>query len=204
MRLILIDPRHVEFAVYDGLPHLMASPVYDPDSAMKALTWAYDEMEKRTAAFASSRVRNLASFNRKQRDSKLPEIVVVINELADLVYGAGPEIEGVIMRLAQKSGASGIYMMLAAQRPSPDVFTTMIKSNIPARAAFTLSSDVDSKNIIGSNDAMRLTGKGDMLFRNTGSHQPVRYQAPYVNEERISDFTEYMFSSLEPPEMMKF
>lgn len=204
LRLILIDPRHVEFAVYDGLPHLMASPVYDPDSAMKALTWAYDEMEKRTAAFASSRVRNLASFNRKQRDSKLPEIVVVINELADLVYGAGPEIEGVIMRLAQKSGASGIYMMLAAQRPSPDVFTTMIKSNIPARAAFTLSSDVDSKNIIGSNDAMRLTGKGDMLFRNTGSHQPVRYQAPYVNEERISDFTEYMFSSLEPPEMMKF
>ena len=204
LRLILIDPRHVEFAVYDGLPHLMASPVYEPDSAMKALTWAYEEMEKRTAAFASSRVRNLASFNRKQKDKKLPEIVIVINELADLVYGSGPEIEGVIMRLAQKSGASGIYMMLAAQRPSPDVFTTMIKSNIPARAAFTLSTDVDSKNIIGNNDALRLTGKGDMLFRNSGSQHPARYQAPYISEDKISDFTEYMFSSIEPPDMIKF
>ena len=108
------------------------------------------------------------------------------------------------MRLAQKSGASGIYMMLAAQRPSPDVFTTMIKSNIPARAAFTLQAEADSKNILGSADALRLTGKGDMLFRNTGSPQVSRYQAPYVGEANISDFTEYMFSSLEPPEMMKF
>ena len=95
-------------------------------------------------------------------------------------------------------------MMLAAQRPSPDVFTTMIKSNIPARAAFTLSSEADSKNIIGSNDALRLTGKGDMLFRNAGSQYPERYQAPYVSEEKISGFTEYMFSSLEPPDMIKF
>lgn len=204
LRLMLIDPRHVEFAVYDGLPHLIAPPVYDPDAAVKALTWAYDEMEKRTAAFASMRVRNLASFNRKQKGRRLPEIVIVINELADLVYASGPEIEGVIMRLAQKSGASGIYMMLAAQRPSPDVFTTMIKSNIPARAAFTLQAEADSKNIIGSSDAVRLSGKGDMLFRNTGSPQLLRYQAPYVGEANISDFTEYMFSSLEPPEMMKF
>ena len=204
LRLILIDPRHVEFAVYDGLPHLVAPPVYEPDPAMKALMWAYDEMEKRTAAFASSRVRNLAAFNRKQKDNPLPEIVIVINEMSDLVYGVGTEIEGVIMRLAQKSGAAGIYMMLAAQRPSPDVFTTMIKSNIPARAAFTLSSEADSKNIIGSNDALRLTGKGDMLFRNAGSQYPERYQAPYVSEEKISGFTEYMFSSLEPPDMIKF
>ena len=205
LRLILIDPRHIEFAVYDGLPHLIAPPVYEADSAVKALTWAYDEMEKRTAAFASARVRNLVSFNRKQKsENKLPEIVIVINELADLVYSAGPELEGIIMRLAQKSGASGIYMVLAAQRPSPDVFTTMIKSNIPARAAFTLSAEAESKNIIGSNDAMRLTGKGDMLFRNTGSQHTVRFQAPYINEDKISDFTEYMFASLEPPEMMKF
>lgn len=205
LRVILIDPRHVEFAVYDGLPHLIAPPVYEPDSAVKALTWAYDEMEKRTAAFASARVRNLASFNRKQKnESKLPEIVIVINELADLVYSSGPELEGIIMRLAQKSGASGIYMILAAQRPSPDVFTTMIKSNIPARAAFTLSAEAESKNIIGSNDAMTLTGKGDMLFRNTGSPNVIRFQTPYVNEDKISDFTEYMFASLEPPDMMKF
>ncbi len=205
LRMILIDPRHIEFAVYDGLPHLIAPPVYEPDSAVKALTWAFDEMEKRTAAFASARVRNLASFNRKQRDeNKLPEIVIVINELADLVYSAGPELEGIIMRLAQKSGASGIYMILAAQRPSPDVFTTMIKSNIPARAAFTLSAEAESKNIIGSNDAMTLTGKGDMLFRNTGSPHAIRFQTPYVNEDKISDFTEYMFASLEPPDMIRF
>ena len=205
LRVILIDPRHVEFAVYDGLPHLIAPPVYDPDSAVKALTWAYDEMEKRTAAFASARVRNLASFNRKQKnENKLPEIVIVINELADLVYTSGPELEGIIMRLAQKSGASGIYMILAAQRPSPDVFTTMIKSNIPARAAFTLSAEAESKNIIGNSDAMSLTGKGDMLFRNTGSPHAIRFQTPYINEDKISDFTEYMFASLEPPDMMKF
>ena len=205
LRLILIDPRHVEFAVYDGLPHLIAPPVFDSDSAVKALTWAYDEMEKRTAAFASARVRNLMSFNRKQKEeNRLPEIVIVINELADLIYSSDPGLEGIIMRLAQKSGASGIYMILAAQRPSPDVFTTMIKSNIPARAAFTLSAEAESKNIIGSNDAMTLTGKGDMLFRNAGSNHPIRFQTPYVNEDKISDFTEYMFASLEPPDMIKF
>ncbi|MBQ7193529.1 MAG: hypothetical protein IJR98_04065 [Synergistaceae bacterium] len=209
LRLILIDPRHVEFAVYDGLPHLLSAPVSDPDSAVRALMWAYDEMEKRTAAFAAARVRNLASFNRKQKNSgagKLPEIVIVINELADLLYSSGPEVEGVIMRLAQKAGASGIYMILSAQRPSPDVFTTMIKTNIPARAVFSLSSEAESKNIIGTADAVRLTGKGDMLFRNTGAKnpQPVRYQAPFISEDKISEFVEYMFSNLEPPETMKF
>ncbi|MBQ6919524.1 MAG: hypothetical protein IJQ74_04280 [Synergistaceae bacterium] len=209
LRLILIDPRHVEFAVYDGLPHLLSSPVTDPDSAVKALMWAYDEMEKRTAAFAAARVRNLASFNRKQKNSGgggLPEIVIVINELADLLYSSGTEIEGVIMRLAQKAGASGIYMILSAQRPSPDVFTTMIKTNIPARAAFSLSSESESKNIIGTGDAVKLTGKGDMLFRDAGAKnpQPVRYQTAFISEDKISEFVEYMFSNLEPPETMKF
>ena len=205
LRLILIDPRHVEFAVYDGMPHLMAAPVSDAGTALKALQWAYNEMERRTADFASVRVRNLASFNRKQQKrNRLPEIVIVINELSDLVYGVGSDMESVIMRLAQKSGASGIYMMLAAQRPSPDVFTTMIKSNIPARAAFSLSSDAESKNIIGSPDAVRLTGKGDMLFRNTGSPQPMRLQTPYISEEKIAEFSEYMMSNLEPSEMVTF
>ena len=168
-----------------------------------------DEMEKRTAAFAAARVRNLASFNRKQKNSGsggLPEIVIVINELADLLYSSGTEIEGVIMRLAQKAGASGIYMILSAQRPSPDVFTTMIKTNIPARAAFSLSSESESKNIIGTGDAVKLTGKGDMLFRDAGAKnpQPVRYQTAFISEDKISEFVEYMFSNLEPPETMKF
>lgn len=205
LRLILIDPRHVEFAVYDGLPHLLAVPVSEPEAAVKALTWAYDEMEKRTNSFAAARVRNIQSFNRKQKQTaKLPEIVIVINELADLVYGAGNELEAIIMRLAQKSGASGIYMMLSSQRPSPDVFTTMVKSNIPARAVFSVSTDAESKNMIGNSDAVRLTGKGDMLFRNTGTPQPVRYQTPFVSEDKISEFVEYMFSNSEPPEIMKF
>ena len=128
----------------------------------------------------------------------------MINELADLVYGAGNELEAIIMRLAQKSGASGIYMMLSSQRPSPDVFTTMVKSNIPARAVFSVSTDAESKNMIGNSDAVRLTGKGDMLFRNTGTPQPVRYQTPFVSEDKISEFVEYMFSNSEPPEIMKF
>ena len=205
LRLILIDPRHVEFSVYDGMPHLMARPVSEPEGALKALQWAYGEMERRTSAFAAARVRNLASFNRKQqKKNRLPEIVIVINELSDLVYSSGGEIEGIIMRLAQKSGASGIYMMLSAQRPSPDVFTTMIKSNIPARAAFMLGAEAESKNIIGSSDAVRLTGKGDMLFRNTGSPQPLRLQAPYISEERIAEFTDYMMSNLDPPEIIEF
>ena len=205
LKLILIDPKHVDFAVYDGLPHLLASPVYEPEKALNALKWAYSEMEKRTADFASLRVRNLASFNRKQnKKDRLPEIVIVINELSDIVYSAGSDIEGMIMRLAQKSGASGIYMMIASQRPSPDVFTTMIKSNIPARAVFSITSDAESRNIIGTSDAMRLTGRGDMLFRNTGNPQPVRLQAPYVSEDKISDFVEYMMSNLEPPKLMTF
>ena len=205
MNMILIDPRHIEFAVYDGMPHLLASPVYDASEALKALLWAYNEMEKRTAAFAAAKVKNIAAFNRKQNSkSRLPEIVIVINELSDLLYGAGNEIENVIMRLAQKSGAAGIYMIIASQRPSPDVFTTMIKSNIPARVAFKLSAENESRNVIGNSDAMRLTGKGDMLFRNTGSPQPVRLQAPYIGEEKISEFADYMTNSLEPPEMISF
>ena len=130
--------------------------------------------------------------------------MIVINELSDLLYGTGNEIENVIMRLAQKSGAAGIYMIIASHRPSPDVFTTMIKSNIPARVAFTLSAENESRNVIGNPDAMRLTGKGDMLFRNTGSPQPVRLQAPYIGEEKISEFADYMINSLEPPEMITF
>lgn len=205
LNMILIDPRHIEFAVYDGMPHLIAPPVYEAPVALKALLWAYNEMEKRTAAFAAARVKNIAAFNRKQQSqSRLPEIVIVINELSDLLYGTGNEIENVIMRLAQKSGAAGIYMIIASHRPSPDVFTTMIKSNIPARVAFTLSAENESRNVIGNSDAMRLTGKGDMLFRNTGSPQPVRLQAPYIGEEKISEFADYMINSLEPPEMITF
>ena len=203
LKLILIDPGHVEFAVYDGLPHLLSAPVNDVDGALKALQWAYTEMEERTSNFARSKVRNLAAYNRKlPKDERLPEIVIVIEELADLIYSE--DIESLIVRLAPKSGPAGIYMMLATQRPSPDVVTTLVKSNIPARAAFTLSSPADSKNMINIPDASELTGKGDMLFRNTNTPQPVRLQTAYIEEDRISDFVDYMSSIFDAPELMKF
>lgn len=203
LRLILIDPGHVEFAVYDGLPHLLSAPVNDAEGALKALEWAYKEMEERTSNFARSKVRNLAAYNRKlPKEKRLPEIVIVIEELAELIYSE--DIEGLIVRLAQKAGASGIYMMLSTQRPSPDVVTTLVKSNIPARAAFTLSSQTDSKNMINISDASKLTGKGDMLFRNTNTPQPVRLQTAYIDEERIADFVDYMSNNLDASELVKF
>ena len=203
LKLILIDPRHVEFSVYDGLPHLLASPVSDTEGALKALHWAYGEMEKRTAEFAGVRVRNLATYNRKRpKEQRLPEIVIVIDELSDLMYSAGNEIEGLVVRLAQKAGAAGIYLMTATQRPSPDVITSLIKSNISTRAVFRMSSGNDAKSILGVNDADKLTGKGDMLFRSTATPQALRLQTGYIDEEKISEFVEYMISNLEPPELI--
>ena len=205
LRLILIDPGHVEFAVYDDLPHLLASPVNDPEDALKALEWVYAEMEERTANFARAKVRNLSAYNKKlPKNSRLPEIVIVIDELADLLYSGGQDIESLIVRLAQKSGTSGIYTIIAAQRPSPDIFTTLIKSNIPARASFTLSSENDSKNMLNTPDASRLTGKGDMLYRNTDTPQALRLQTGYIDEDRIADFVEYMTSNLGSPELITF
>lgn len=197
LRLILIDPRHVEFSMYDGMPHLLSSPVSD---AMDALNWAYSEMERRTAEFARVRVRNLATYNRKlPKENRLPEIVIVINELEDIIN----DVENMLVKLAQKSGAAGIYLLLATHRPSPDVITTMIKANISSRAVFALSSQNDSRNILTINDAEKLTGKGDMLYRGMGYAQPLRLQAGYIDDERISDFVEYMISNLETSEEVK-
>ena len=196
LQLILIDPRHVEFAVYEGLPHLLIPPIFNHDDSLKALQWAFDEMESRTANFAKNRVRTLSAYNRKlAKKDRLPEIVIVISELADLMYQSGSdgnEFEDLIVRLAQKSSAAGIYMIIASQRPSADVVTTLIRSNISARAAFALSSPGDSKNIIGITDAEKLTGRGDMLFRDGESPRAIRLQAPFIAEEKISEFVEYL------------
>lgn len=205
LRLILIDTRHVEFALYDGLPHLLAAPVSDNDNALKALKWALDEMTKRTGNFAKARVRNLAAYNRKlPKNDRLPEIVIVIDDLADLIYSSGSEAENLIIRLAQKAGASGIYMMLSTQRPSVDVITSQIKANIPVRAALSLSSQAESRNILDVTDADRLTGKGDMLFKDGDNAQILRLQAPYISEEKISEFVDYMNGNLGTPDTVKF
>ena len=192
LKLILIDTRHVNFSVYEGLPHLLASPVFNHEDAMKILQSVIDEIESRTENFAKNRVKTLAAYNRKlPKKERLPEIVIFISELEDLMYKSGNEIEDLIVRLAQKSAAAGIYMIIAAQRPSADVVTTLIRSNISARAAFSLSSQSDSKNIIGITDADKLTGKGDMLFKDNESPRVVRLQAPFISEEKISAFVEY-------------
>ena len=205
LRLILIDTRHVEFAVYDSLPHMLSATVNDDDTAYNALSWAVHETEKRAENFTSTRTRNLAAYNRKlPKDKRLPEIVIVIDELADLIYSSGREIDDLIISLAQKAGVCGIHMIISTQRP--EIITDIMSSNIPVRATFTLSSSSknSSKNNSGVDDAFKLTGKGDMLFRDSGSSKVIRVQTPFISEERIADFVDYMNDSLGNPNTMNF
>ncbi|MBQ9628059.1 MAG: DNA translocase FtsK [Synergistaceae bacterium] len=201
LKLILIDPRHIEFSVYDSLPHLLSSPVSESEDALKALYWAAKEMETRTKKFADTKARNLAAYNRRlPKDKRLPEIVIVIDEFNDMLYESDGDIEGLITGLVQKAGSCGIHVMIAAERN----ISRFLKANIPVCAAFALSSREYSHDILGVNDAFRLTGKGDMLFKDSGSSMLTRLQAPYITEERISDFVDYMNSSLGKTKSIKF
>ncbi|MDR2179448.1 MAG: DNA translocase FtsK [Synergistaceae bacterium] len=205
LKLILVDPKHVEFAIYEGLPHLLARPVSDPKKAIAALAWAVQEMETRSEAFARAKVRNLASYNEKTLPKhKFPHIVVVVDELADLMYTAGKEVEGLIARLAQKARAAGIHLILATQRPSVDVITGLIKANVPARVAFAVPSQTDSRTIIDVGGAEKLLGKGDMLFYSTRYPRPLRLQASFVTEERTLEFVEYMRNAFGEPDYIEF
>ncbi|MBQ9565010.1 MAG: DNA translocase FtsK [Synergistaceae bacterium] len=205
LKLILVDPKHVEFAIYEGLPHLLALPISDPRKAIDALAWAVQEMEARMESFARAHVRNLASYNaRVLPKNRRPSIVVVVDELADLMYTAGKEVEGLIVRLAQKARAAGIHLILATQRPSVDVITGLIKANVPARVAFAVPSQTDSRTILDASGADKLLGKGDMLFLGTGAPGPVRLQSPFVTEEQTLDFVEYLKSSFGEPEYIEF
>ena len=170
-------------AIYEKLPHVLAKPVVDPHKAVQALSWAVKEMERRYEVFARSKVRNLESYNnRVGLEDRLPHIVVVVDELADLMFTASKDVEDYICRLAQMARATGIHLMLATQRPSVNVITGLIKANIPARAAFTLPSQTDSRTIIDVSGAQQLLGKGDMLFTSTRHPKPVRLQAPFIDE----------------------
>ena len=205
LRLILVDPKHVEFAIYDGLPHLLARPISDPKKAISALSWAVQEMEARSEAFAKTKVRNLASYNDKVLPkNRFPYIVVVVDELADLMYTAGKEVEGLIARLAQKARAAGIHLILATQRPSVDVITGLIKANVPARVAFAVPSQTDSRTIIDTGGADKLLGKGDMLFYSTRYPRPLRLQATFITEERTLAFVDYMKNALGEPDYIEF
>lgn len=195
VRLLLIDPKAVELAVYDGLPHLVAPVVSDPKSASAALKWVVDEMERRYEKMAAAHARSLAQFNALARahgkDSQvMPSIVVIIDELADLMLVAASEIQDYIARITAKARAAGIHLIVATQRPSVDVITGTIKNNIPTRIAFMVASQVDSRTIIDHAGAENLLGRGDMLYLGNGASQPVRLQGAFIDSEleQVTDF----------------
>ena len=192
VRLIMVDPKQVELQVYNGIPHLLIPVVCDPKKAASALNWVVNEMLERYAKMGAIKVRTLDGYNAKQTDKakRLPHIVVIIDEMADLMEVCRKDVEDSIRRLAALARAAGIYMVLATQRPSVDVITGVIKNNIPSRIAFTVSSGVDSRTIIDINGAEKLMGKGDMLYLPIGASKPLRVQGCFVSDEEVARVTE--------------
>ncbi|MDR1916518.1 MAG: DNA translocase FtsK [Synergistaceae bacterium] len=200
LKMVLVDPKRVEMAAYEKLPHILTPPVTDPKKAVHVLGWAIREMERRYTLFAMSRVRNLASYNEiVLPKDRLPHIVIVVDELADLMMTAAKEVEEYICRLAQMARATGIHLMLATQRPSVNVITGLIKANVPARVAFTLPSMMDSRTIIDSGGAEKLLGKGDMLFLSTQNPKPIRVQSPWIDENSITRWLDYLVNMFGEP-----
>ena len=196
VRLILIDPKVVELAEYNGIPHLLMPVVTEPRKAAGALGSAVAEMERRYHLFAENNVRDIKSYNRLAAETdgleKLPYIAIIIDELADLMMVAGKEVEDYICRIAQKARAAGMHLIVATQRPSVDVITGLIKANIPSRIAFAVSSQVDSRTILDAGGAEKLLGMGDMLFMPVGAAKPVRIQGTYVKDEEISAVLDFI------------
>lgn len=192
LRLLLIDPKRVEMTLYERLPHTLTPPVVDSKKAVHALGWAIREMERRYELFAGARVRHLKAYNKKViPKDRLPHIVIVVDELADLMMTSPKEAEDYICRLAQMARATGIHLILATQRPSVNVVTGLIKANIPARVAFTLPSQADSRTIIDLSGAEKLLGKGDMLLLTSRYPKPMRLQGPWIDESRIVAFIQH-------------
>lgn len=201
IKLLLIDPKMVELAPYNGVPHLIAPVITDVKAATAALKWAVNEMEERYEKFAKSRVRDIHRYNEKaiaSGDEKMAHIVIIIDELADLMMVSPQDVEDAICRIAQKARACGMHLLIATQRPSVDVITGLIKANIPTRIAFSVSSQVDSRTIIDTNGAERLLGKGDMLFSENGSGNLIRLQGAFVSDEEIERITNYVRNIAEP------
>ncbi|EHJ08262.1 FtsK/SpoIIIE family protein [Staphylococcus simiae CCM 7213 = CCUG 51256] len=199
LRLLLIDPKMVELAPYNGLPHLVSPVITDVKAATQSLKWAVEEMERRYKLFAHYHVRNITAFNKKAPyDERMPKIVIVIDELADLMMMAPQEVEQSIARIAQKARACGIHMLVATQRPSVNVITGLIKANIPTRIAFMVSSSVDSRTILDSGGAERLLGYGDMLYLGSGMNKPIRVQGTFVSDDEIDDVVDFIKQQREP------
>ncbi|NMB27105.1 MAG: DNA translocase FtsK, partial [Tissierellia bacterium] len=197
VKLLLIDPKMVELSIYNGIPHLLIPVVTEPKKAASALNWAVSEMEKRYKLFAKNNVRDIRSYNDKfknNKDEKLPNIVIIIDELADLMMVAAEEIEDYICRLAQMARAAGIYLIVATQRPSVDVITGIIKANIPSRISFSVSSQVDSRTILDMAGAEKLLGKGDMLFYPSSFSKPIRVQGAFISDAEVEKVVDYLKS----------
>ncbi len=197
VKLIMIDPKKVEFTVYRSIPHLLVPVVADPRKAAGALSWAVAEMDKRYALFADKGVRNLQGYNNyalAEGLPKMPQIVIIIDELSDLMMAASNEVEDSICRLAQKARAAGMHLIVATQRPSVDVITGLIKANIPSRIAFAVKSQIDSRTIIDTQGAEKLLGNGDMLYCPVGLSKPVRVQGSYVSDEEIERVIDFVTS----------
>lgn len=195
VKLIMVDPKVVELGVYNGIPHLMIPVVTDPKRAAGALNWAVGEMMRRYALFADSGTRNLTGYNEyvtKTGEEKLPQIVIIIDELADLMMVAAKEVEDYICRLAQLARAAGIHLIVATQRPSVDVITGLIKANVPSRIAFAVSSQVDSRTILDKGGAEKLLGKGDMLYHPTGLSNALRVQGAFVSDQEVEKLVSFI------------
>lgn len=204
VKLIMVDPKMVELSIYNGIPHLLIPVVTDPKKASGALNWAVAEMTNRYKKFTETGVRNIEGYNKKVKElqksgeidpetiKKMSQIVIIIDELADLMMVAPGEVEDAIVRLSQLARAAGIHLVIATQRPSVNVITGLIKANVPSRIAFSVSSGVDSRTIIDMNGAEKLLGKGDMLFYPAGYSKPVRVQGAFISDSEISDVVEFL------------
>jgi S-DNA-T family DNA segregation ATPase FtsK/SpoIIIE len=198
MKLILVDPKRVEMTPYNDIPHLLTPVITEPEKCISALKWAVNEMERRYALLAESKVRNIQGYNASNQEKAMPYIVIVIDELADLMMVAARDVEALVVRLAQKARAVGVHLVLATQRPSVDVITGLIKANIPARIAFTTTSQVDSRTIIDQSGAEKLLGQGDMLYVTPQMSKPKRIQGAFVTEKEVTKVTDHLRGQRQP------
>ena len=199
VKLVMVDPKVVELSVYNGIPHLLIPVVTDPKKAAGALAWAVQEMDDRYNKFATKGVRDLKGYNKAIEKEggvgKLPQIVIIVDELADLMMVAAKDVEEAICRLAQKARAAGMHLVIATQRPSVDVITGLIKANVPSRIAFAVSSQVDSRTILDTIGAEKLLGKGDMLFFPSGAPKPSRVQGAFVSDDEVEKIVDFVKSN---------
>ena len=198
VKLVMVDPKVVELSVYNGIPHLLIPVVTDPKKAAGALAWAVQEMDNRYNLFAEKGVRDLTGYNKvatKEGTGTLPQIIIIIDELADLMMVAAKDVEEAICRLAQKARAAGMHLVIATQRPSVDVITGLIKANVPSRIAFAVSSQVDSRTILDQVGAEKLLGKGDMLYFPAGAAKPTRVQGAFISDDEVEQIVELIKSN---------